>query len=89
MARAGLRALEFYDPATRKHGQAHMQARSVTTYTRRRTVLLTSNVPFLCSLGITQHLIKGGIARLEEVRGADGVLDDVFIRVRRQCSHHV
>jgi hypothetical protein len=27
MARAGLRALEFYDPATRKHGQAHMQAR--------------------------------------------------------------
>ncbi|KAH9981302.1 aflatoxin-detoxifizyme [Lactifluus volemus] len=61
MARAGLRALEFYDPATRKHGQAHMQAR----------------------LGITQHLIKGGIARLEEVRGADGVLDDVFIRVDR------
>lgn len=29
MARAGLRALEFYDPATGKHGQAHMQARSV------------------------------------------------------------
>jgi len=27
MARAGLRALEFYDPVTRKHGQAHMQAR--------------------------------------------------------------
>lgn len=27
MARAGLRALEFYDPATGKHGQAHMQAR--------------------------------------------------------------
>lgn len=27
MARAGLRALEFYDPATQKHGQAHMQAR--------------------------------------------------------------
>jgi len=61
MARAGLRALEFYDPATRKHGQAHMQAR----------------------LGITQHLIKGGISRLEEVRGADGVLEDVFIRVDR------
>lgn len=30
MARAGLRALEFYDPATQKHGQAHMQARYVT-----------------------------------------------------------
>lgn len=27
MARAGLRALEFYDPTTQKHGQAHMQAR--------------------------------------------------------------
>lgn len=27
MARAGIRALEFYDPATKKHGQAHMQAR--------------------------------------------------------------
>ena len=27
MVRAGLRALEFYDPATKKHGQAHMQAR--------------------------------------------------------------
>jgi dipeptidyl-peptidase III len=27
MARAGLRALEFYDPKTGKHGQAHMQAR--------------------------------------------------------------
>ncbi|KAF8798016.1 aflatoxin-detoxifizyme [Phlegmacium glaucopus] len=27
MARAGLRGLEFYDPATQKHGQAHMQAR--------------------------------------------------------------
>jgi len=29
MARAGLRGLEFYDPVTGKHGQAHMQARSV------------------------------------------------------------
>lgn len=27
MARAGLRGLEYYDPATKKHGQAHMQAR--------------------------------------------------------------
>ncbi|PLW35306.1 hypothetical protein PCANC_16424 [Puccinia coronata f. sp. avenae] len=27
MARAGVRALEWYDPQTRKHGQAHMQAR--------------------------------------------------------------
>lgn len=27
MARAGVRALEWYDPQTGKHGQAHMQAR--------------------------------------------------------------
>lgn len=27
MCRAGLRALEYYDPKTQKHGQAHMQAR--------------------------------------------------------------
>ncbi|KAJ7278369.1 aflatoxin-detoxifizyme [Mycena rebaudengoi] len=27
MARAGLRALEYYNPATKKHGQAHFQAR--------------------------------------------------------------
>lgn len=27
MAHAGLRALEYYDPKTGKHGQAHMQAR--------------------------------------------------------------
>jgi dipeptidyl-peptidase-3 len=27
MVRAGIRALEFYDPVAKKHGQAHMQAR--------------------------------------------------------------
>ncbi|KAG6375168.1 peptidase family M49-domain-containing protein [Boletus reticuloceps] len=27
MARSGIRGLEFYDPSTGKHGQAHMQAR--------------------------------------------------------------
>jgi len=27
MARAGVRALEFFDPKTGKHGQAHMEAR--------------------------------------------------------------
>ncbi|KAF8201843.1 aflatoxin-detoxifizyme [Pholiota molesta] len=60
MARAGLRALEFYDPATQKHGQAHMQAR----------------------LGITQHLIHSGIARLEEVR-ENGTLTNLYVRVDR------
>ncbi|VDB82956.1 unnamed protein product [Peniophora sp. CBMAI 1063] len=63
MARAGLRALEFYDPKTKKHGQAHMQAR----------------------LGITQHLIKGGIAKLEEVRDASGKLENVYVRVDRDA----
>jgi len=61
MARAGIRALEFYDPKNKKHGQAHMQAR----------------------LGITQFLIKGGIARLEEVRGSDGHLENLYVRVDR------
>jgi hypothetical protein len=37
---------------------------------------------FCGRLGITQHLIKGGIAWLEEVRGADGDLEDLYIRVR-------
>ncbi|KAG9226318.1 hypothetical protein CCMSSC00406_0003197 [Pleurotus cornucopiae] len=63
MARAGLRALEFYDPATKKHGQAHMQAR----------------------LGITQFLINHGIARLEEVRSADGKLENIYVRVDREA----
>ncbi|KAJ3483997.1 hypothetical protein NLI96_g5928 [Meripilus lineatus] len=62
MARAGLRALEFYDPKTKKHGQAHMQAR----------------------LGITQHLIKSGIARLEEVRDANGALENLYVRVDKE-----
>ncbi|KAF8636591.1 hypothetical protein AX17_003402 [Amanita inopinata Kibby_2008] len=61
MARAGLRALEFYDPATQKHGQAHMQAR----------------------LGITQHLVRSGIARLEEIRDANGKLMNLYVRVDR------
>ncbi|KII88512.1 hypothetical protein PLICRDRAFT_54343 [Plicaturopsis crispa FD-325 SS-3] len=61
MARAGLRALEFYEPATQKHGQAHMQAR----------------------LGITQFLIKEGIASLEEVRGEDRTLQNAYVRVDR------
>jgi len=55
----GIRALEFYDPVAKKHGQAHMQAR----------------------LGITQWLIKEGIARVEEIRAADGTLEDLYIRV--------
>lgn len=62
MCRMGLRALEFYDPSTKKHGQAHMQAR----------------------MGITQHLVKSGIAHLEEIKDASGVLENVYIRVDRE-----
>ncbi|KAG6328678.1 hypothetical protein ID866_10411 [Astraeus odoratus] len=62
MARAGLRALEYYDPATKKHGQAHMQAR----------------------MGITSFMVKEGLVRLEEVRGVDGQLENLYIRVDRE-----
>ena len=36
------------------------------------------------SLGITQHLIKAGIARLQEVRAADGSLENIYVRVDRE-----
>lgn len=32
-------------------------------------------------MGITQFLIKEGIARLEEVRGLDGKLENLYVRV--------
>lgn len=80
MARAGLRALEFYDPRTQKHGQAHMQARYVSILSgTARTIDLTWDAND--SLGITQHLINSGIARLEEIRGADGKLENLYVRV--------
>ncbi|KAI6035661.1 peptidase family M49-domain-containing protein [Pisolithus orientalis] len=62
MARAGLRGLEFYDPVTKKHGQAHMQAR----------------------LGITNFMLNEGLVRLEEVRGSNGELENVYVRVDRE-----
>jgi hypothetical protein len=53
----------------------------MTTYLER--TFFTETIPNFCaSLGITQHLIEGGIAWLEEVRGADGDLEDLYIRVR-------
>jgi len=61
MVRAGIRALEFYDPVAKKHGQAHMQAR----------------------LGITRWLVKEGIAKVEEIRTADNVLENLYIRLDR------
>ncbi|KDQ14073.1 hypothetical protein BOTBODRAFT_33184 [Botryobasidium botryosum FD-172 SS1] len=62
MARAGVRALELYDPKAKKHLQAHMQAR----------------------LGITNYLIRGGLARLEEIRNEQGKLENVYIRLDRE-----
>ena len=35
-------------------------------------------------MGITQHLINSGIARLEEIRDSDGKLENVYIRVDRE-----
>lgn len=37
-------------------------------------------------LGITQHLIKSGIARLEEVRDTNGKLENLYIRVSNSLS---
>ncbi|KAI6168960.1 peptidase family M49-domain-containing protein [Pisolithus thermaeus] len=62
MARAGLRGLEFYDPVTKKHGQAHMQAR----------------------LGITTFMMNEGLVRLEEIRGSNGELENIYVRVDRE-----
>ena len=82
MARAGLRALEYYDPATGKHGQAHMQARYGWPIVSRR--LHWPYRPTYFSMGITQFLIKSGIARLEEIRAKDNKLENVYIRVDRE-----
>lgn len=54
MARAGLRALEFYDPATKKHGQAHMQARYVHGVDSE-TILLTDLNEDWVSLNISSN----------------------------------
>lgn len=34
-------------------------------------------------MGITQHLVKSGIAWLEEIRGTDKDLENVYVRVDR------
>lgn len=35
-------------------------------------------------MGIFQHLIKSGIARVEEIRAADGTLENAYVRVDRE-----
>ncbi|KAF7322971.1 Dipeptidyl peptidase 3 [Mycena chlorophos] len=45
MARAGIRALEFYDPVKKKHGQAHMQARlGITQHLIRSGLVQVSEI---------------------------------------------
>jgi hypothetical protein len=39
------------------------------------------------SLGITQHMIKEGLVTLEEVRGADNSLENLYIRVSFFAPH--
>lgn len=78
MARAGIRALEFYDPANKKHGQAHMQARYVYVMNAVEVLWL---MYIMYRLGITQFLIEQGIAHLEEVRSSDGKLENLYVRV--------
>jgi dipeptidyl-peptidase III len=77
MVRAGIRALEFFDVAKNKHGQAHMQARCVHCF----WVVVTGLMFYLHRLGITQFLIRKGIAWLEEKRDASGKLENMYIRV--------
>lgn len=75
MARAGVRALEYYDPDTKKHGQAHMQARYVSLNRVIEHLFTTTR------LGIMQHLLQSGLVSLEEVRDKDGGLENLFVRV--------
>ncbi|KAG8785722.1 hypothetical protein FRC15_000807 [Serendipita sp. 397] len=63
MCRAGLRALEFYDPKAKKHLQAHMQGR----------------------MGITNHLIKNGIASVVKERDEQGSLINAYVKVNRDA----
>ena len=58
MARAGLRGLEFYDPVTGKHGQAHMQARYVTPTYLERTFLPETIPLFVAASASLNILLK-------------------------------
>ena len=35
-------------------------------------------------MGITQHLVRSGIARVEEIRNENGQLENMYIRVDRE-----
>jgi hypothetical protein len=71
MARAGLRGLEFYDPVTGKHGQAHMQARYVITTYLERTFLSETILLFMAawaSLNILSKVVLLGSKKSEAQR---------------------
>jgi hypothetical protein len=76
IVRAGLLALGYWDPVAKKHGQAHMQSR----YDHFPFASTFTHLIHL-SIGITLHLIKEGVVWLEEIKGTDGKLQNLYIRV--------
>ena len=65
----GIRALEFYDPAAKKHGQAHMQARLGIT-------------KWLIQEGIARvEEIRATDGTLENLYIRVGLLEFVYIRI--------
>lgn len=71
MARAGLRGLEFYDPVTGKHGQAHMQARYVIATYLERTFFPETDPRFVAasaSLNILSKAVLLGSKKSEAHR---------------------
>jgi hypothetical protein len=59
MGLTGLRFLEYYDVAAKKHMAAETEA----------------------TMGLLNCMIQGGIAKLAEVRSAEGTLEDLVLRV--------
>jgi hypothetical protein len=73
MARAGLRGLEFYDPVTGKHGQAHMQARYViTTYLERTS--LSETIPFFVVASASLNILLKAVLLGSKKSEAPGVI---------------
>ena len=60
MARAGLKALEYYDPKTKKHGQAHMQARCVSSIWLYAIILTEVQSRYHAASHQVRHRAAGG-----------------------------
>ena len=84
MARAGIRALEFYDPVTKKHGQAHMQARYASLFSSSPTPLTPRRQPrhHPAPLQVRHRAARGGARRGRRDRGRTR-------RDRRRRGHHL